>query len=115
MEYSVFRLADLPSIDGVPMWEGRQLVDGAISLLFVDLPPGEGPRLHVHSYEEIFLLHEGQARFTIGCSTRDIVAGELVAVRAGIPHKFENSGSGRLLQTNIHLNPAIVTTWLEEP
>jgi mannose-6-phosphate isomerase-like protein (cupin superfamily) len=33
-------------------------------------------------------------------------------VPAGQPHRFVNSGSGRLRQIDIHLNSRYVTEWL---
>jgi quercetin dioxygenase-like cupin family protein len=32
-----------------------------VSLIFVDAPPGDGPRLHRHPYEEVFVVQEGEA------------------------------------------------------
>jgi hypothetical protein len=32
---------------------------------------------------------------------------------AVVPHKFVNSGTGRLRQTDIHANDRFVTEWLE--
>ena len=93
--------------------EGRELGGANASLMFVDAAPGEGPRLHRHPYEEIFIVMEGQVRFSVGTSTLDAHAGQIVLVRAGVPHKFVNSGSGRLRQVDIHLNSEFVTEWLE--
>jgi quercetin dioxygenase-like cupin family protein len=30
-----------------------------VCLIFVDMEPGDGPRLHRHAYEEIFIVLEG--------------------------------------------------------
>ena len=39
----------------------------SISLHLSDaIAPGEGPRLHRHPYEEVFVIHEGQATYTLG-------------------------------------------------
>lgn len=114
MDYSVFSQKDFSVINGVPAWEGGQLGEATISFLFVDLSPGQGPQLHLHPYKEVFLVHEGKARFTIGKSYIEIVAGQLVIVETGVPHRFENSGKSRLRQTDIHLSPTIETTWLEQ-
>jgi mannose-6-phosphate isomerase-like protein (cupin superfamily) len=113
MEYQVIHQADLPLTNGVPVCEGCHLGEAHVSLLLVDAPPGRGPRLHRHPYKEIFVVHSGQARFTIGSAVIDIVGGQVVVVEAGIAHKFENSGEERLLQTDIHLSAACVTEWLE--
>src|SRR5256885_16853242 len=40
-----------------------------ISFFWMQLAPGEGPRLHVYPYEEIFVIQEGHATFTLGENT----------------------------------------------
>lgn len=57
---------------------------------------GEGPTLHVHPYDEIFMITEGRARFTVGDRTIDAEAGEVVLGPANIPHGYKNLGPGRL-------------------
>ena len=42
-------------------WEGFERGAG-ISLFVVDSPPGGGPALHRHEYEEVFVVHEGQVQ-----------------------------------------------------
>jgi mannose-6-phosphate isomerase-like protein (cupin superfamily) len=75
--------------------------------------PGEGPRLHRHAYEEIFVILEGQARFTVGSETIDARPGQVLIVKPGVAHKFVNSSSGRLRQIDIHASDRFVTEWLE--
>jgi mannose-6-phosphate isomerase-like protein (cupin superfamily) len=84
-----------------------------VCLIFVDMEPGEGPRLHRHAYEEIFVVLEGEARDTLGSETVDARAGQVLIVQPGVPHKFVNSGTGRLRQIDIHASPRFVTEWLE--
>lgn len=52
--------------------------------MVVDAPPGGGPKLHRHPYEEVFVVH-----------------------------KFVNSGGGRLRQVDIHASERFITEWLE--
>ena len=96
----------------------RQLVGddyGGIraSVLFVDAEPGQGPRLHKHDYAELFFIIEGQATFTDGVDVRVVEPGDVVIVGHEEPHAFVNSGTGRLRQIDVHLNPRFVTEWLE--
>jgi mannose-6-phosphate isomerase-like protein (cupin superfamily) len=79
-----------------------------------DLPPGEGPRLHKHPYAEVFIIQEGRATYTVGTTTLDAAAGQVLIVPAETPHKFVNSGDGRLRQIDLHLNKQFITEWLED-
>jgi mannose-6-phosphate isomerase-like protein (cupin superfamily) len=93
--------------------EGYQFGGAKVSLIFVDLEPGDGPRLHRHPYEEVFIVLEGQARFTVGSDSVEATAGHVLMVRPGVPHKFVNAGSSQLRQIDIHCNDRFVTEWLE--
>jgi mannose-6-phosphate isomerase-like protein (cupin superfamily) len=84
-----------------------------VSFIVVDAPPGGGPRLHRHPYEEVFVVQEGSATFTAGDETTEVEGGQVVVVPAGVPHKFMNSGTGRLRQVDIHASDRFVTEWLE--
>jgi mannose-6-phosphate isomerase-like protein (cupin superfamily) len=86
---------------------------GSVSVILVDTDePGAGPWLHRHPYDETFVLHTGEAEFTVG--DRKLVArdGQVIVVPPGTPHKFANIG-GRLVMTNIHAGDEFVTEWLE--
>ena len=83
------------------------------SVIFVDAEPGQGPRLHKHSYAELFFVIEGEATFTDGVDERVVHAGDVVIVGHEQPHAFVNSDTGRLRQIDVHLNPRFVTEWLE--
>lgn len=84
------------------------------SFLWVDMPPGEGPRLHKHPYEEVFIILEGRSTFTVGSTTLEAEAGQVVIAPPDTPHKFVNSGSGPLRQIDIHASPRFITEWLED-
>jgi mannose-6-phosphate isomerase-like protein (cupin superfamily) len=94
--------------------QGYQFGGVNLCLIFVDMEPGGGPRLHRHAYEEVFVILEGQARFTVGSETVDAHAGQVLMVRPRVAHKFVNVGSGRLRQIDIHASPKFVTEWLED-
>jgi mannose-6-phosphate isomerase-like protein (cupin superfamily) len=82
--------------------------------MVVDAPPGGGPRLHRHPYEEVFVVQEGSATFTAGDDVIDARGGQVVVVPAGVAHKFVNSGAGRLRQVDIHASERFITEWLED-
>jgi len=74
---------------------------------------GVGPRLHVHPYDETFVVIQGRARFFVGDAAIEASAGEVVLGPAGVPHKFENLGPGRLQTIDIHHSPQWIQTDLE--
>ena len=106
--------AELPVVGGAHEFEGYLHGDVPASLIFVDGPPGSGPRLHRHPYAEIFVIQEGQATFTVGAEVIAVRAGQILVAPAGIPHKFVNTGDGPLRQLDIHLSARFDTEWLEE-
>lgn len=94
-------------------FEGRDH-GGTVSVILVSTDrDGEGPRLHRHPYDETFVIHRGEALFTI--SDRQLVArgGQVVVVPAATPHKFVKIAGERLEMTNIHAGDRFVTEWLE--
>ena len=93
--------------------EGYKYGGANVCIIFVDMVLGEGPRLHRHPYEEIFIILEGHSSFTVGSDTVAARAGQVVILRPGVPHKFVNSGNGRLRQIDIHASSRFVTEWLE--
>ncbi|MCO6392037.1 cupin domain-containing protein [Aliihoeflea aestuarii] len=92
---------------GTALFEGGE--HGApISLFLLDTESGKGPDLHRHPYPELWVIHEGTARFLV--DEEEIIAepGDVVMVEAGIWHGFKSSGNVRLKATCIHSNGRIV-------
>lgn len=88
---------------------------GASVCLFVAVDfPGQGPKLHRHPYEEVFLVHAGRATFTAAEETLGAGEGQVVVVPAGTPHTFVNAGEGRLRVTSVHPRPQTEGEWLED-
>jgi mannose-6-phosphate isomerase-like protein (cupin superfamily) len=83
-------------------FEGYRYGDVNVSFFLVDCPPGSGAGLHTHPYEEVFVVQEGEATFTVGDARIEATGGQIVVVPAGVPHKFVNSGTGPLRQVDIH-------------
>ncbi|HEY8384548.1 MAG TPA: cupin domain-containing protein [Microvirga sp.] len=94
--------------------EGRRIGAGVTVLFYATDEIGAGPRLHVHPYDEIFIVREGRALFTVGEDRFECEAGAIVFGPAGIPHMFKNLGPGRLETTDIHLNDRFIQTDLPE-
>ena len=83
-----------------------------ITFLLVDAPPGRGPSLHRHPYEEVLIVQEGKATFELDGEELEVRAGEIVVVPPGTPHRFVNTGDGALRQVDIHVSPHFDTEWL---
>jgi mannose-6-phosphate isomerase-like protein (cupin superfamily) len=113
VELQVIKQGELPFSKIAHELVGADHGGAGVCLIFVDAPPGGGPSLHRHPYEEIFITLAGEATFTAGDDV--LVAGpdDIVIVPPGMPHRFTNSGSGPLRQIDIHVSPTFSTEWLQ--
>jgi mannose-6-phosphate isomerase-like protein (cupin superfamily) len=84
-----------------------------ISLILDCSEAGSGPRLHRHSYDETWVVVEGNVVFKAGDERQAAGPGDVVIVPAGVPHKFTNPGPGRSRLVCIHANPTVIGEWLE--
>ena len=57
--------------------------------------PATARTLHRHPYEEVFLILEGEATFTLGDETLVARGGDFLIAPPGVPHAFKNTGTGR--------------------
>ena len=89
---------------------GEDLGGGVTVLTYGNETPGEGPRLHVHPYDETFVVIQGHVRFLVGDQVIDATAGEVVFGPKGVPHRFENLGPGRMQTLDIHHSPRWIQT-----
>lgn len=111
----ILEKADLASSGTAYEFEGwRYGADDVSFIVIEDAPPGKGPKLHRHPYQEVFIVQEGEVTFTVGEEEIEASGGQVVVVPAGVPHKFVNSGAGPLRQVDIHPAGRLVTEWLED-
>jgi mannose-6-phosphate isomerase-like protein (cupin superfamily) len=90
---SVHSLTDLTAGPRAMLYEGGRHGDGVeLSFFVTSTPPRRGPPLHVHPDAEVFLVEEGEARFTIGNEEFVVSSGQIVMVPPETPHRFENTG-----------------------
>jgi|SRR5579863_8767924 len=100
--------------NGLPTGNLRGADHGAtISLIIDHSGPGEGPRLHRHTYDETWVVIAGDLTFVSGDEQLDAGPGDIVIVPPDTPHKFSNRGSTRAHLVCIHANPTFETEWLE--
>jgi mannose-6-phosphate isomerase-like protein (cupin superfamily) len=114
MTYIIVNQDELQSSAGTSEFEGYLYGDTDVSFILVDMQPGEGVRLHKHPYKEVFIIQEGTATYTVGITTVEARAGQIIVAPADTPHKFVNTGEGKLRQVDIHLSKRFVTEWLED-
>jgi mannose-6-phosphate isomerase-like protein (cupin superfamily) len=98
---------DLPGGDFARRFDGRDHGAG-ISFFVVRSPPGRGPELHRHPYEETFVVLEGRATFSVGDRTVEVAAGQIVVVPAGAVHRFVGIGDEELRLVSIHSSDHVV-------
>ena len=114
MSYTVVNREELHNYGSISEFEGYLHGDAGVSFILVDMQPGEYVRLHKHPYQEIFIIQEGVATFTVGTATLEARAGQIIVAPADTPQKFVNSGEVRLRQVDIHLSKRFITQWLED-
>ena len=114
MVHTVVAIEDLPHSGSAHRFEGHRHGGADVSFFISDTPPGKGPSLHVHPYDEVFVVQEGNLTFTVGKDTVEAKGGHIVVAPAGTPHKFVNSGDTRLKQVSIHPAPEMQQEWVEE-
>lgn len=65
----------------------------ALSLFTLDVPPGAGPPLHVHTREEeTVLVLEGTFEVQRGDERAMLVAGQAALLPREVPHRWRNAG-----------------------
>lgn len=105
---------ELPSSGTSWTFEGYLHQAVNVSFFLSNTPPGKGPALHKHPYEEVFIVQEGQLTFTVGDSTVEATSGQIVIAPAEVPHKFVNSGTENARHVDIHVSGRMATVWLDE-
>jgi mannose-6-phosphate isomerase-like protein (cupin superfamily) len=88
-------ISDLPG-NLVGRFEGREH-GSSVSFFIGTFPPGTGPGLHLHPYDETFIVEAGSATFTVGDDSFELGAGQIAVVPARTPHKFVSGEGFRLI------------------
>jgi quercetin dioxygenase-like cupin family protein len=114
MDATILNRDDLERDEFSRDFQGFRYGGTPVSFIWVEAPPGAGPRLHRHPYAEIFLVLEGHVTFTVGDQEHEGAAGQTLIVPPNTPHKFRNTGAGVLRQVDIHASERFITEWLEE-
>ena len=92
---SGFNFWDVASGDYFVELEGRYYGWNDSTVQISEVGPGCGPPMHTHPVEEIFVLVEGEAAFTIAGETFHTKAPCVVRVPPHTPHSVTSLGTGR--------------------
>jgi mannose-6-phosphate isomerase-like protein (cupin superfamily) len=93
-------------------FEGGRYGPTSISMFLDEQPPGGGPRLHRHPYDETWLVLEGDVVFEVGDRRARARSGDIVLSPPDVPHRFTNRGPARSRIICIHASPTIITEFL---
>lgn len=95
--------------------EGKDIGADVTVLFYSTDEIGNGPVWHVHPYDELFIIRNGKALFTIGSEKFEAKEGQILLGPANVPHKYINLGPGLLETTDIHVSDRWIQTDLEDP
>jgi len=111
------QLQKLKAVDWLTMttfnegyFDGHIFSTNVSVLHYVQKHYGDGPSLHRHEYDEIFVVLRGNGLFKIGDRIIEASAGDVLFGPARLPHKFKNNGIEPLETLDIHLNDR----WIQE-
>jgi mannose-6-phosphate isomerase-like protein (cupin superfamily) len=110
----LFSLEELGFSPTAALFEGHRHADVDLSFFFTRTPPGAEVGLHVHPYHEVFVLIEGQAKYTRGDERIEVGPGTVIVIPPETPHGFRNVGDAPLVQLGIHERGTMEQTWLDE-
>lgn len=92
---------------------GTQWGVGVTILNYTQANRGDGPKLHVHKYDEIFIVRRGRGLFWIGDARIEASEGDVLLGPANVPHTFKNIGDTPLETIDIHLSDHMAQEWIE--
>ena len=108
----VISLADIALGEQAARFEGRDHGAG-VSFYITRHPPGTGPALHRHPYDEVQFIREGRGRWTVNGEEFEAGAGDILVIKAGEVHSFRCIGDASLVQLDVHLSPTFIQENLE--
>lgn len=79
-----------------------------ISSYLVTAPPGAEVPPHRHPYDEVHFVHGGRAAYNVDGVTFEVVAGDVVVIKAGEVHGFRVVSAEPTVQVAIHLSPVFI-------
>ncbi len=92
---SGFNFWDIKTGDYFVELEGQYYGWDSSTVQVTAMGPGQGPPMHTHPVEEIFVLVEGECAFAIGATISHMKAPAIVRVPPHTPHSPTSLGPGR--------------------
>jgi quercetin dioxygenase-like cupin family protein len=82
---------------GAVTFKARAEETGGVLTAFESVvAPGDGPPVHLHRREdELMCVLEGRLRFELDGVQEEVRAGSSVFIPKGVPHAWQNAGSGQ--------------------
>jgi quercetin dioxygenase-like cupin family protein len=105
---TVIPFRDLKFSPTATLFEGGEEL--GVSIFVTNYERGQGPQLHLHPYQEVFVVHAGTATFRAGDEELTVEAGNIVIVPAETPHEFKGAGDDTLRVVSVHPSPSIEQT-----
>ena len=65
--------------------------NGRFCVVDMHIPPGGGPAVHRHDFEETFIVLEGEVEATFRGKGLVVRAGDTINIPANAPHRFHNA------------------------
>jgi quercetin dioxygenase-like cupin family protein len=101
--------ADLPllvsrrlgPIAGRHLFEGRAFGLAHLTVVVGESHPGQGVPFHRHDCDELLIIHAGRGTYTVGDTTVEAGAGEIIVIPAGAPHRWVNHTDEPLVHTAV--------------
>lgn len=79
-----------------------------ISAFLLNATPGRGPGPHRHPYDEVQFVREGRGLYVVNGEEFEVVAGDILVIKAGEVHSFKCIGDRPLVQIDVHLSPRFI-------
>jgi mannose-6-phosphate isomerase-like protein (cupin superfamily) len=93
------------------LFTGSERENVPISFFWDEYSHGQGPKLHKHPYEEIHIVEEGTATFTLTNKRVEVNADQVVIVPKYAPHAFVNNSGDVLKIISIHCSGTLITEY----
>jgi len=99
---------DLANIKDATEWFEVLQTSKRAQTAMMTLAPGEktGPKAETHEKsDQVLLMLSGKLSGTVGPESVSLKKGDILLIRAGTPHRFENRGRQRAVTFNVYSPP----------